>query len=328
MTTVFCQEVPSSHSEGWYYISLVLMLEVTCAEVEGDMGQPFTLACNQSTDHQAGLWLKEGRALDSGLSWQLQDGVLETSALQPSDSGNYTCLLPEFPPISTRLFVRIPDKRHVAAAPPGRLSEVHIHPSSVVATVRWKLGSDGGCPISHFTLLYCSHNSSWKLPAPPHIGPSTRQFFVYHLQPGTTYQFRLWATNRLGPGESTDVTASTTLPSDPPGIIPFSTCQMECFILTQYLCGIPPCEDDVPAGVRHLLASNSRTLTSLAWLVVVSMVTASVLVLACLSCLLIYRENASSLHLAATGHCVSDIFQSYCLNPDIHAKRYDFKFCI
>ncbi|UYV77740.1 hypothetical protein LAZ67_15002095 [Cordylochernes scorpioides] len=223
-----------THSEGWYYISLVLMVEVTCAEVEGDMGQPFTLACNQSTDHQAGLWLKEGRALDSGLSWQLQDGVLETSALQPSDSGNYTCLLPEFPPISTRLFVRIPDKRHVAAAPPGRLSEVHIHPSSVVATVRWKLGSDGGCPISHFTLLYCSHNSSWKLPAPPHIGPSTRQFFVYHLQPGTTYQFRLWATNRLGPGESTDVTASTTLPSDPPGIIPFSTCQMECFILIQY----------------------------------------------------------------------------------------------
>lgn len=34
-----------------------------------------------------------------------------------------------------------------------------------------------------------------------HIVSFQRQYFVYHLRPNALYQFKLWATNRLGSGE-------------------------------------------------------------------------------------------------------------------------------
>lgn len=49
--------------------------------------------------------------------------------------------------------------------------------------------------------------------------PMQRQFFVYHLEPGTPYMFRMWASNRLGPGEATTVYASTSKPLDPAGLL-------------------------------------------------------------------------------------------------------------
>lgn len=111
----------------------------------------------------------------------------------------------------------------VPTAPPARLCNVTVHPSTVVATVRWHLTRDGGYPITHFTLAYqavhwMAHNGSMPGPRQDvHISPAARQFFVYHLEPGTLYMFRLWASNRLGPGEATTVYASTASPRDPSG---------------------------------------------------------------------------------------------------------------
>ncbi|XP_022251502.1 contactin-1a-like isoform X5 [Limulus polyphemus] len=104
-------------------------------------------------------------------------------------------------------------------APPSKLTNVTVHPSTVVATVRWHLISDGGYPVTHFTLLYYplvpSSNKTRQLPLPVHISPAARQFFIYHLYPATQYVFRIWATNRLGPGEASTVQATTVRPISP-----------------------------------------------------------------------------------------------------------------
>ncbi|XP_077533628.1 contactin-6 [Haemaphysalis longicornis] len=235
--------------------------------VEGDLGSRLTLQCNVSHQRQQRVvWLKDGQGLGPELSWTVYEyrGDLVSSGLLLSDAGNYSCFLDTPHPRSTaRLLVR---------TPPGQLSNLTVHPSSVVATVRWRVSSDGGYPISHFTLAYqaAQPSSAQGLSAaaathhhhhsPVHISPAARQFFVYHLEPGTPYMFRMWASNRLGPGEATTVYASTSKPLD-------------------------------PAEVVQKMFAGGDDFSTAAWMVAVSMVMGTILILSCLSCLLIYKEG-------------------------------------
>ncbi|XP_040065200.1 neural cell adhesion molecule L1 isoform X2 [Ixodes scapularis] len=195
--------------------------------VQGDLGSGLTLQCNVASGRRwprRVLWQKDGRGLGSGLSWTLHEprGALVSTALLESDAGDYSCGLDDgraWP--STRLVIR---------TPPARLSNLTVHPSTVVATVRWHVSQDGGYPISHFSLAYqpahqspAANGSLRGPPLPVHISPAARQFFVYHLQPGTAYVFRMWASNRLGPGEPSTVYASTASPrgaSSEPLVVP------------------------------------------------------------------------------------------------------------
>ncbi|KAG0424574.1 hypothetical protein HPB47_028200 [Ixodes persulcatus] len=195
--------------------------------VRGDLGSGLTLQCNVASGRRwprRVLWQKDGRGLGSGLSWTLHEprGALVSTALLESDAGDYSCGLDDgraWP--STRLVIR---------TPPARLSNLTVHPSTVVATVRWHVSQDGGYPISHFSLAYqpahqspVANGSLRGPPLPVHISPAARQFFVYHLQPGTAYVFRMWASNRLGPGEPSTVYASTASPrgaSSEPLVVP------------------------------------------------------------------------------------------------------------
>lgn len=229
--------------------------------VRGDLGSRLTLQCNVASGRRWPrhvLWQKDGRVLGPELSWSLHEprGSLVSSALLESDAGDYSCGLDSgqaWP--STRLVIR---------TPPARLSNVTVHPSTVVATVRWHVTQDGGYPISHFSLAYQpayqapATNTSLRGPLlPVHINPAARQFFVYHLQPGTAYVFRMWASNRLGPGEPSTVYASTASPGG-------------------------------TSSERRLLASVDD-LSTAAW--VLSLVTGALLVLSCISCLLTHRRE-------------------------------------
>lgn len=64
----------------------------------------------------------------------------------------------------------------IILAPPGKLQNVSVHPSTVVATVRWHVENDGGYPITNFTLLYrpthANASESWHLPQPVHVSPA------------------------------------------------------------------------------------------------------------------------------------------------------------
>ncbi|XP_076339500.1 immunoglobulin superfamily member 22-like [Tachypleus tridentatus] len=229
---------------------------------EGDLGSRLTLQCKVSGYPQPKLtWLKDGQQLTPDLSWQPKQGymLLVSAGLNTVDAGNYTCMADSYhshQTLSTILIIR---------TPPGKLTNVTVHPSTVVATVRWHLTSDGGYPVTHFTLLYyplvSSSNKSGHLPLPVHISPSTRQFFIYHLQPGTEYVFRIWATNRLGPGEPSTVQAATVKPMDPPQLVEYFT------------------------------RFKSQDFTSSIWMIVVSLVIAFVLLLSVLSCILIYKDE-------------------------------------
>lgn len=234
--------------------------------IEGDLGSRLTLQCNISRPHhhnqaQRIVWLKDGRGLGPELSWTVYEyrGDLVSSGLLLSDAGNYSCYLDTpHPHSSAQLVVR---------TPPGRLSNITVHPSTVVATVRWHITSDGGCPLSHFTLAYqptqqppANSSAAAHHYLPVHISPAARQFFVYHLEPGTPYMFRMWASNRLGPGEATTVYASTSKPLD-------------------------------PAEVVQKMFAGGDEFSTAAWMVAVSMVMGTILILSCLSCLLIYKEG-------------------------------------
>lgn len=213
-----------------------------------------------SIPHAQLSWLKNGQKLPSELKWRIhetENGILIFTSLEKLDEGNYTCHAENHFDI-LNLSMQI-----IIQTPPDKLVDVSVHPSTVVATVRWRVSDDGGYPITHFTLMYrplhSNNSNAWHLPFPVHISPVARQFFVYHLKPGTDYMFRLWANNKLGPGEATVVQASTAKPLDPPEVI------------------------------QRMLA-NSDDFSSAAWMVAISMVMGTVLILSCLSCILIYKE--------------------------------------
>ncbi|CAN7986850.1 unnamed protein product [Ixodes hexagonus] len=265
--------------------------------VQGDLGSGLTLQCSLASGRRwpkRVLWQKDGRGLGPELSWTLHQsgGALVSTALLQSDEGDYSCGMDNgraWP--STRLVIR---------TPPGRLSNVTVHPSTVVATVRWHVSQDGGYPISHFSLAYqpalpAASSTPRGMPLPVHISPAARQFFVYHLQPGTAYVFRMWASNRLGPGEPSTVYASTASPGG-------------------------------TSSERRLLGSEGREdLSTAAW--VLSLVTGALLVLSCISCLLTHRnpgkckpllapreEEPQAPHVVANPGFEVDLEESYLLD--------------
>ncbi|XP_022251501.1 uncharacterized protein LOC111087806 isoform X4 [Limulus polyphemus] len=182
-------------------------------------------------------------------------------------------------------------------APPSKLTNVTVHPSTVVATVRWHLISDGGYPVTHFTLLYYplvpSSNKTRQLPLPVHISPAARQFFIYHLYPATQYVFRIWATNRLGPGEASTVQATTVRPISPHGETLFQSLWMSSSVtLINYF--YPWNKNNLYIFgeiVEYLTKSESQYSTSSVWMIGILLVVGFVLLLPVLSCILICKNE-------------------------------------
>ncbi|GFV52955.1 DDE_3 domain-containing protein [Trichonephila clavipes] len=68
--------------------------------------------------------------------------------------------------------------------------------------------------------------------------PVHRQFFIFQLNPGTDYSFKVWATNKLGPGEAVTVRATTCKPVDPPEVFGKMLADAENFGSTAWLLAI------------------------------------------------------------------------------------------
>ncbi|XP_054706760.1 neural cell adhesion molecule 1-A-like [Uloborus diversus] len=263
---------------------------------EADIGSEVILSCNVSGEPRPKIfWLRNGRTLPSqNLTWEYPNrkkNVLVSGAVLPGDSGNYTCLasnLYDFIRLDTKLLVK---------TPPAKLQNVSVHPSTILATVRWHVENDGGYPITNFTLLYRpagTNESTWHFPQ-LHISPASRQLFVYLLKPGTKYTFKMWANNKLGSGEPVSVQATTSKQIDPPELL----------------------------GKILIDAENIGSTT---WLAAICMVAATVLLLSLLSCALIYRETGNFPHeenlprIIANPGFEIDLEQSYLLD---HADYND-----
>ncbi|GIY28105.1 uncharacterized protein CDAR_214281 [Caerostris darwini] len=230
--------------------------------IKADVGTNLILPCNVTGKPRPRIsWIKNGRLLtmNSTRGHLFMDRrALLFYPLIPSDTGNYTCLasnLYDLKELSTQLHVK---------TPPGKLKNVTVHPSTVVATVRWHVDNDGGYPITNFTLLFkpskANASESWHMPQPVHVSPAMRQFFVYQLKPDTNYTFKIWANNKLGPGEAVFIRAATCKPIDPPELFSKMLTDVENFGAT-------------------------------AWLLAVCMVAVTILTLAVLSFALVFREQ-------------------------------------
>jgi hypothetical protein len=126
------------------------------------------------------------------------------------------------------------------ATPPAPQRLV-VYPSSVVALVMWSLNGTGGYPIKSISVIYQEvtddpDNPSWHRTFPEEVGPLTvsecirfvyivlsnkflfcssisiwfqTQMDIYKLEPNKTYRFRVWASNKIGPGDYAEVKATT-----------------------------------------------------------------------------------------------------------------------
>lgn len=103
---------------------------------------------------------------------------------------------------------------------PGPVSQLYFKASTILGFLIWRFNksNSGGYPIRSFTsefrnVSYKDEESrkkghEWSRMDPINIAPNVRQMEVYRLEPNTTYEFRIWANNHLGAGEivTTNVT--------------------------------------------------------------------------------------------------------------------------
>ncbi|KAH8323909.1 hypothetical protein KR067_010937, partial [Drosophila pandora] len=107
---------------------------------------------------------------------------------------------------------------------PGPVTQLYFKASTILGFLIWRFNKtqSGGYPVRSFTAEFrnvsyssppanASFEHVWSRMDPINIAPNVRQMEVYRLAPNTTYEFRIWANNELGSGEVV-TTNVTTLP--------------------------------------------------------------------------------------------------------------------
>ncbi|XP_067010650.1 immunoglobulin superfamily DCC subclass member 4 isoform X2 [Anabrus simplex] len=243
-------------------------------EMTVDVGGNITLSCTDTSaslspvDSDSIMWIREGRNEKQINRLSIQpDGGLTLTHLNRGDAGIYSCTLESKPGNTTSAFdvVRKRVKVEVRTPPPA-LVNVTVHPSTVLALLLWNVADTGGYEIEYFTAQYRKKHpdingkhDEWHFVKPEHITPNVRQIDVYQLDPNTSYQFKIWATNQLGPGQET-VLEGTTLHN------------ME------------------EIELARLLLKDAKDFDTRVWVVAVVVVMGTLLILAIGTCYLLYRE--------------------------------------
>lgn len=181
--------------------------------VSVDIGRNLTVSCPIHRTKDV-MWVRQGREDQNTKAGSqshprmsvLEDGSLFIAEVDRNDSGIYTCSRENVANADAKADVKVQVR-----APPPALANVTVRPSTILALIVWEVKENGGYPIINFTAQYrlAYTNDTWLPISPNHITPNSRQIEVYKLQPNTTYEFRIWATNQLGRGEITTVTGTT-----------------------------------------------------------------------------------------------------------------------
>ncbi|KAK9881587.1 hypothetical protein WA026_016458 [Henosepilachna vigintioctopunctata] len=236
---------------------LLFLISIKCSEIKKyyvDRGKNITLKC--PLQHSDVVWVREGREdRQISRSTVLLNGSLFLETVDEEDGGTYSCFR-ENVVADEKLFMEI-----IVRTPPPALVNVKIYPSTILAVIVWEVNGTGGYPIMNFTAQYrlAYTDNKWIPISPNHITPNGRQIDVYGLLPNTSYEFRVWASNHLGRGESTQVISTTK------GI--FS-------------------EEEL---ARQLLAGADKFDTR-AWAVAVGVVMGTLILLGLGTCFLLYQE--------------------------------------
>ncbi|CAD6241094.1 hypothetical protein G9C98_004809 [Cotesia typhae] len=268
---------------------------VSVRTVEVDIGQNLTIACtDENVSRHPGnytnvMWVREGRK--DGQVRRMKIGsnkALELVNVSLDDAGNYFCTLDnDANAVKTRINIQV-------KTPPPALHNVWVKPSTILANILWEVAGTGGYPIIDFTAEYRlkpgvgEEPEDWKPIMPTHIPPNSRQIDVYHLEPNTTYLFRVWATNKLGRGDIVEVEGHTHHTIE----------ELEL--------------------AKHLLAGVENFDTRI-WVAAVGIVMGTLMVLGLGTCYLLYRECKAPSQLEDQE--VIELVPNIILNPGFFDER-------
>ncbi|XP_064213100.1 cell adhesion molecule Dscam2 isoform X2 [Tribolium castaneum] len=161
-------------------------------------------------------WLRGEKILKGGANanQQLLDtGELILANLQLIDSGNYTCQVDNnqgSDKITYHLVVQVP--------PSAPLLYVSSATSSSIL-LNWKIGNDGGAPVSGFTLNYRKEHGDLD---EVHLSRHAISYELRGLSCGTTYHLYLTAHNIVGSSPASHSLQARTQ-GHPPGVPPASS---------------------------------------------------------------------------------------------------------
>ncbi|XP_063378104.1 protein sidekick isoform X1 [Cydia fagiglandana] len=102
-----------------------------------------------------------------------------------------------------------------APAPPARpnVARSLLQPHHI--TFSWTPGSDGYAPLRYYTVQQKEEGATWQT-IPERVDPFATSYTVEGLKPYTAYQFRIRATNDIGPSRYSNATETVrTLPAAP-----------------------------------------------------------------------------------------------------------------
>ncbi|XP_037092860.1 interleukin-11 receptor subunit alpha-like [Pollicipes pollicipes] len=168
----------------------------------GDPAENVSLPCPGWTGGDA-VWVRDGRALADAAP--APGGHLLVRNASADDEGLYGCAPHADAAPSDIFYVHLLLRRL-----PGPLANVRVRAHTVLAELFWHANDTGALPLSRIGLRYRAKDGAhWKQPIPPHVAPSEAHRELYGLRPNTTYEFQLWAENRLGPGPNVTVRATT-----------------------------------------------------------------------------------------------------------------------
>ncbi|KAK7081883.1 hypothetical protein SK128_025117, partial [Halocaridina rubra] len=140
----------------------------------------------------------------------MPDGSLFLLNVTQQMSGRYICFREDNDIVITSFNL-------VVRGPPEPPQNVSIHASTVIAIVRWHFHIDDdtyedstGGPRTKLHIQYRRLPSENWIQYPFHLSPDEGQVDVYNLQPNSTYEFQLWASNKYGSSDVISVSATTS----------------------------------------------------------------------------------------------------------------------
>ncbi|XP_055390625.1 protein sidekick isoform X4 [Condylostylus longicornis] len=103
------------------------------------------------------------------------------------------------------------DRPQAPSAPQISRSQIQAHQ----ITFSWTPGRDGFAPLRYYTVQMREDDTKWTS-LPERVDPTVTSYTAINLKPHTTYQFRIQATNDLGPSDfSRESITVRTLPAAP-----------------------------------------------------------------------------------------------------------------
>ncbi|CRK97316.1 CLUMA_CG010710, isoform A [Clunio marinus] len=211
------------------FSNLDIVLSVFHRDYAIHEGKNLTIPCGDSI--YPSIWRRDGRNITNNYNLINADNSLMLIDVTSDDAGLYICSVLKNSSDSDDSYQEYAYTYVRVKTRPGAVGSFRAKATTIIAVLIWEAWRNrtGGSPIIYYTAEmrrlpgyypnYTEEKVKWERLDPHHITPNARQLEVYHLKPNTSYQFRIWATNDVGPGEVQTITARTIEPTQEKDLI-------------------------------------------------------------------------------------------------------------